>query len=59
MRIKMKKNKIIYAAAITGMAAASIYGINKTINIIANTKSTLANPNGLLYLWRLGNIFYT
>lgn len=59
MRIKMKKNKIIYAAAITGMAAASIYGINKTINIIANTKSTLANPNGLQYKWRLGNIFYT
>ena len=55
----MKKNKIIYTAAITGIAAASIYGINKTINVIANTKSTLANPNGLQYQWRLGNIFYT
>lgn len=55
----MKKNKIIYAAAITGMAATAIYGINKAINIIANSKSTLANPNGLQYQWRLGNIFYT
>lgn len=59
MRIKMNKNKIIYAAAITGMTATSIYGINKAINVIANAKSTLANPNGLQYQWRFGNIFYT
>lgn len=55
----MNKNKIIYATAITGIAAASVYGINKAINVVANAKSTLANPNGLQYQWRLGNIFYT
>lgn len=55
----MKKNKLLYASALAGLTAASIYGINKTINIVANTKSTLANPNGLKYEWRFGNIFYT
>lgn len=55
----MKKNKILYAASVAGIAAATLYSINKTINVIANTKSTLANPNGQQYQWRLGNIFYT
>lgn len=55
----MNKNKLLYATAIAGITAASVYGINKAINVIANTKSTLANPNGLEYQWRLGNIFYT
>lgn len=55
----MKNNKLLYLSALTGLTAASIYGINKTINIVANAKSTLANPNGLKYEWRFGNIFYT
>ncbi len=55
----MKKNKLFYLSALTGLTAATLYGINKTINIVANAKSTLANPNGLKYEWRFGNIFYT
>ena len=55
----MKKNKLLYATAAAGIAAASIYGINKAINVIANAKSTLANSNGQKYQWRLGDIFYT
>lgn len=55
----MNKNRLLYLSALTGLTAASIYGINKTINVIANAKSTLANPNGLKYEWRFGNIFYT
>lgn len=57
--VLMKKNKLLYLSALTGLTAATLYGINKTINIIANAKSTLANPNGLRYEWRFGNIFYT
>lgn len=55
----MKKNKFLYLSALAGLTWAAIYGINKTINIVANAKSTLANPNGLKYEWRFGNIFYT
>lgn len=55
----MKKNKLLYLSALAGLTTASIYGINKTINVVANAKSTLADSNGLIYKWRFGNIFYT
>lgn len=55
----MKKEKLLYASAFIGGTAAFIYGINKTINVITNAKSTLANPNGLKFEWRFGDIFYT
>lgn len=55
----MKKNKLLYAGAIIGATAAGIYGFNKAINVITNTKSSLTNPHGLKYEWRFGNIFYT
>lgn len=59
-RNSMKKNnKLLYLTAMAGAAAVSIYGINKAINVINNAKSTLANPNGLRYEWRFGDIFYT
>lgn len=55
----MKKNKLLQISALAGLTAASIYVLNKTINVLANAKSTLANANGQKYEWRFGNIFYT
>lgn len=55
----MKKNKLVTAAFLSTVTAGVIYGINKSISILANTKAALANPHGLRYEWRFGNIFYT
>ncbi len=55
----MKKNKFFAAALFSGITAGAIYGINKTISIVANTQAALSNPKALRYEWRFGNIFYT
>lgn len=55
----MGKNKLFHLSLLTGLTAATIYGINKTINIISNAKTTLLNPQGKNFQWRFGNIFYT
>jgi len=55
----MKKNKIVSAAVLSTLVVGGIYAINKTISLLANTRATLSNPNGLRYEWRFGNIFYT
>ncbi len=55
----MKKNKLVTAAVLSTVTAGAIYGINKSISIIANAQATLSNPQGLRYEWRFGNIFYT
>lgn len=55
----MKKNKFVTATLLSSITAGAIYGINKTISIVANTQAVLANPKALKYEWRFGDIFYT
>ncbi len=55
----MNKNKLLHLSIFTGLTALAIYGINKSINVLANTKLTLSNPHGRKFEWRFGNIFYT
>ena len=55
----MSKNKLIHLSILATLTAGTIYGINKTINLISNAKSTLNNPQGKLFRWRFGNVFYT
>ncbi len=55
----MKKNKLVTAAVLSTITVGTIYGINKTISIVANAQAALSNPRGLRYEWRFGNIFYT
>lgn len=56
---KMKKNKLISAAVLATLTTASIYSINRVINLMANAKASLSSNNGSKYEWRFGNIFYT
>lgn len=55
----MKKNKLISAAVLSTLTAASIYSINRIINLMANAKASISSDNGCKYEWRFGNIFYT
>lgn len=55
----MKKNKLVTTAVLSTITVGAIYGINKSISIIANAQAALSNPHGLRYEWRFGNIFYT
>lgn len=55
----MKKSKLISAAVLSTFTAASIYSINRIINLMANAKASLSSDNSCKYEWRFGNIFYT
>lgn len=55
----MKKNKLVTAAVLSTITVGTIYTINKTISLVANTQAALSNPHGLRYEWRFGNVFYT
>ncbi len=55
----MNKNKLLHLSIFTGLTAVAIYGINKSINVLANAKLTLSNPHGRKFEWRFGNVFYT
>lgn len=55
----MKKDKLLLITTTIVGTAATLYGINKMINVRANSNSSIANSNGLIYPWRFGDIFYT
>ncbi len=54
----MKKNMKQFLI-LSGLAAGSIYGINKIIETTSGIKRLLSENTGYFYEWRYGKIFYT
>lgn len=55
----MKNNKLISAAVLATLTAGTIYAINRTVNLMANAKASINDPEGCYYDWRFGRFFYT
>jgi len=54
----MKKN-IRHFFLLTALAAGTVYGINKFIDVTIGTRKYLNNTSGRYFEWRYGNIYYT
>ncbi len=54
-----KSNKLVSLVCLTAAATGVIHAMNKIISYLSDQMGFLADPQGLRYNWKFGNIYYT